>query len=67
MPQAILTLTSDFGLSDHYVGVMKGVIASIAPAATVIDLTHGIAAVVIWIWGWFDSHKVATGKAPLWN
>src|ERR1700722_16366782 len=40
-PIAVLT---DFGYRDHYVGVMKGVIASIAPAATVIDLTHGIAA-----------------------
>ena len=39
-PIAILT---DFGYRDHYVGVMKGVIASIAPAANVIDITHGIA------------------------
>jgi len=40
-PLAIIT---DFGYRDHYVGAMKGVIASIAPAATVIDLTHGIPA-----------------------
>jgi S-adenosyl-L-methionine hydrolase (adenosine-forming) len=39
-----IVLLTDFGYRDHYVGVMKGVIASIAPAATVIDLTHGIAA-----------------------
>ena len=39
-----IALLTDFGYRDHYVGVMKGVIASIAPAATVIDLTHGIAA-----------------------
>jgi len=38
-PIAILT---DFGYRDHYVGAMKGVIASIAPAATVIDITHGV-------------------------
>src|SRR5713101_9532235 len=38
-PIAILT---DFGYRDHYVGVMKGVIASIAPATPIIDLTHGI-------------------------
>ena len=38
-PLAILT---DFGYRDHYVGVMKGVIASIAHAADVIDITHGI-------------------------
>jgi len=40
-PLAIIT---DFGYRDHYVGAMKGVIASIAPAAAVIDLTHGIPA-----------------------
>ncbi len=38
-PIAILT---DFGYRDHYVGVMKGVIASIAPAARTIDVTHGV-------------------------
>src|SRR5258708_11022323 len=40
-PVAIIT---DFGYRDHYVGVMKGVIASIAPKATVIDITHGVIA-----------------------
>lgn len=39
-----IVLLSDFGYRDHYAGVMKGVIAAIAPAATVIDLTHGIPA-----------------------
>lgn len=38
-----ITLTTDFGLSDHFVGVMKGVIAGIAPAARVIDICHSIA------------------------
>jgi len=38
-PLAIIT---DFGYRDHYVGSMKGVISSIAPTATVIDITHGI-------------------------
>ena len=38
-----IALLTDFGYRDHYVGVMKGVIASIASAASVIDLTHGIA------------------------
>ncbi len=38
-PIAILT---DFGYRDHYVGAMKGVIATIAPDASVIDLTHGV-------------------------
>ena len=37
-----LTLTTDFGLEDVYVGVMKGVIAGINPDLKVIDLTHQI-------------------------
>ena len=39
----LITLLSDFGWSDVYVGVMKGVIAQINPLLTVIDLTHEIA------------------------
>src|ERR1035441_4587354 len=42
MPAPILTLTSDFGLSDHYVAVMKGVILSICPQARMVDISHGI-------------------------
>jgi S-adenosylmethionine hydrolase len=38
----IITLLTDFGLKDHFVGVMKGVIASIAPVARVIDITHEV-------------------------
>jgi len=38
----IVTLLTDFGLSDVYVGVMKGVIAQINPTLKVIDLTHEI-------------------------
>lgn len=38
----ILTLLSDFGLQDVYVGVMKGAIARISPMLKVIDLTHQI-------------------------
>jgi S-adenosylmethionine hydrolase len=39
-----VALLTDFGYRDHYAGVMRGVIASIAPAARVLDLTHGIPA-----------------------
>jgi S-adenosylmethionine hydrolase len=39
----IVTLTTDFGLSDGYVGTMKGVILSIAPDVTLVDITHDIA------------------------
>jgi S-adenosylmethionine hydrolase len=40
----IITLTTDFGLSDPYVGIMKGVILSMNPAARVIDISHLIRA-----------------------
>jgi hypothetical protein len=39
----VITLLSDFGLADTYVGTMKGVIASINPHAKVIDLCHEVA------------------------
>ena len=39
----IITLTTDFGHRDPFVGIMKGVIAAIDPGATVVDLTHGVA------------------------
>ena len=38
----IVTLLTDFGLKDVYVGVMKGVIAQVNPNLKVIDLTHQI-------------------------
>jgi S-adenosyl-L-methionine hydrolase (adenosine-forming) len=40
----IITLTTDFGQRDSFVGAMKGVILSIARDAQVIDLAHGISA-----------------------
>jgi S-adenosylmethionine hydrolase len=42
MTRPVITLTTDFGLSDHFVGVMKGVIARICPSAHVIDISHGV-------------------------
>ena len=38
----IITLTSDFGLNDAYVAIMKGVILKISPAASLIDITHTV-------------------------
>ncbi len=38
----MITLTSDFGLKDPYVAEMKGVILTINPNATLVDITHGI-------------------------
>ncbi|MDZ7331179.1 MAG: SAM-dependent chlorinase/fluorinase [candidate division KSB1 bacterium] len=43
-PSGIITLLTDFGLSDGYVATMKGVILSINPKATIIDLSHDIPA-----------------------
>lgn len=39
----IITLTTDFGLRDGFVGAMKGVILGINPQATIVDITHDIA------------------------
>ena len=38
----LITLTTDFGTSDWFVGTMKGVITGIAPATRVIDITHKV-------------------------
>jgi len=40
---ALITLLTDFGLNDEFVGVMKGVILAINPQARIVDITHGIA------------------------
>ena len=39
---SIITLTTDFGLKDHFVGALKGKIVSEYPAATIIDISHHI-------------------------
>jgi S-adenosyl-L-methionine hydrolase (adenosine-forming) len=38
----VITLTTDFGLQDHYVASMKGVILSVNPATPIVDITHEI-------------------------
>jgi S-adenosylmethionine hydrolase len=42
MPCPIITLTTDFGTDSPYVAAMKGVILTINPAATLVDLTHAV-------------------------
>lgn len=42
-PSQIITLLTDFGGKDPYVGMMKGVILGIAPNVRIVDLTHDIA------------------------
>ncbi|MCK4660846.1 MAG: SAM-dependent chlorinase/fluorinase [Phycisphaerae bacterium] len=61
-----ITLTTDFGTSDHYVGVMKGVIHAIAPEVQVIDITHEVPAhgvlqaafILRQIWNWYPPETV---------
>jgi S-adenosyl-L-methionine hydrolase (adenosine-forming) len=50
----LITLTTDFGLHDPFVGIMKGVILSINPDATLVDLTHQV-----------DSFDIAEGAMAL--
>ncbi len=38
----VITLTTDFGWRDGYVGAMKGVILSLNPNATIVDITHDV-------------------------
>jgi S-adenosyl-L-methionine hydrolase (adenosine-forming) len=40
----IVTLTTDFGLNDHFVGAMKGVILEIVPEAAIVDISHAVQA-----------------------
>ncbi len=43
MPRkSVITLTTDFGSADHFVGVMKGVILNINPEVQIVDLNHQI-------------------------
>lgn len=42
MARALITLTTDFGHSDHFVGTMKGVILGLNPEADIIDICHEV-------------------------
>src|SRR5690606_16440176 len=62
----VVSLLTDFGLADPYVGIVKGVIAREAPGVTVIDLTHAVPPqdvelAALWLeqaYGWFPSGTV---------
>ncbi len=43
MPRGVITLATDFGLRDPWVGTMKGVILSVTRDVHLVDLTHEIA------------------------
>jgi S-adenosylmethionine hydrolase len=53
-PPRLITLTTDFGTADTWVGQMKGVILGLCPEATIVDLTHAVPA-----------HDVAAGAYAL--
>src|SRR5215471_3736873 len=55
----LITLTTDFGESDHFVGAMKGVILSIAPRVRIADITHQITP--------FEVNEGAFVIAQAWN
>jgi S-adenosylmethionine hydrolase len=42
MVNPLITLTTDFGATDHFTGTMKGVIYGIAPRARIVDITHEV-------------------------
>lgn len=62
----LITLTTDFGAADHFVGAMKGVILGIAPRARIVDITHQIepydvneaAFVIAQAWRYFPKRTV---------
>ena len=43
----IVTLTTDFGTNDHFVGAVKGVILDIVPEAAIVDISHAVQAFVV--------------------
>jgi S-adenosylmethionine hydrolase len=38
----VITLTTDFGLNDHFVGTVKGVILNIVPDVEIVDISHAV-------------------------
>ncbi|MFN8393644.1 MAG: SAM-dependent chlorinase/fluorinase [Bacteroidia bacterium] len=39
---SVITLTTDLGTRDHYVGALKGTLLSLVPGATLVDITHEV-------------------------
>lgn len=52
----VVALTTDFGLSDPYVGMMKGVLLARAPRTTIVDVTHGVPAQDVRVGAFFLAH-----------
>src|SRR5258705_8794726 len=58
-PSGIVTLLTDFGTDDPYVGMMKGVLLSAAPGLRIVDLTHGVPPQSVRVGAWFLAHAFA--------
>ena len=56
----IVTLTTDFGIRDHYAGAVRGAVLSINPGATLVDITHCIRPGSV-----FDGAFVMAGACPV--
>jgi S-adenosylmethionine hydrolase len=54
MAHPVVALLTDFGLRDHYVGVMKGVMLAICPQLTLVDISHEV-----------EAHDVVAGALAL--
>ena len=59
----LITLTTDFGNSDLYVGLVKGVVLRINPNVTLVDVTHEIAPQNV-LQGAFPSWEIAMDSFP---
>ena len=64
----IITLTTDFGLNDHFVGTMKGAILSLAPEAEIVDICHSVQAFdildgALTLRGWRRSRRLRPSRS----
>ena len=55
----IVTFTTDFGITDHYVGAMKGVLLNINPAARIVDISNSVQSYDV-LDGASDEYAIAT-------
>src|SRR5262249_1220762 len=56
----LISLTTDFGHQEGYVGIVKGVILSISPGARLVDLSHEITAFDIRAAAWIINNAYKT-------
>jgi S-adenosylmethionine hydrolase len=55
-PSGVVTLLTDFGVEDPYVGMMKGVVLARCATARVVDLTHAVPPQNVRLGAWFLAH-----------